>query len=105
MGIEGSANIKAQKLYIAFKNQKQSLLKDLSLRKELVTSVAPIAERKEAISGATIVAVAQKKEAISGAAIVAVAEENPFVRNFFDNVSLIVNTIGASCQRKDNLRQ
>lgn len=62
--MKGSADCKAQKLYIAFE-EKQSLLKNLSYRKEIVISVTPI------------VAVAKRKKAISGASIVAAAEENP----------------------------
>lgn len=37
--------------------------------------------------------------------VVAVAEGNSYVSNFFDYVSLIVNLVGASCKRKDALRQ
>lgn len=92
VGTKGSAHSKAQKLYVAFK-EKQSLSKNLPSRKEIVISVA------------LITAIAERKEAINGAAIVAAAEENPFVSNFFDNLSLIINTIGASCQRKDDLLQ
>lgn len=37
--------------------------------------------------------------------VVAVAEGNQFVSDFFDYLSLITNAVGASCKRKDELRQ
>ena len=37
--------------------------------------------------------------------VVAVGEGNQFVSDFFDYMSMVTNIVGASCKRKDELRQ
>ncbi|KAL6531211.1 hypothetical protein OROHE_014280 [Orobanche hederae] len=37
--------------------------------------------------------------------VVAVAEGNQFISDFFDYMSMVTNIVGASCKRKDELRQ